>query len=214
MIIQGQVGQPATTSIASGSNPVMRQGQLGDVIASELHGRYYEGSYRKNRFGGAMQAVIATATIAGFSTTITGVPLLYNPPGSAVNVVIETVQLAFVVASANALAYGLATGFSNTAVSGTLTSLTPKSKFIGSGVTPVAGLVASASMTLPVAATGDTILGSLSTAAVSVPNATPGLFDIGGAIVLPPGGYCHVWTSAILAASSLLAGFSWEEVPV
>jgi len=161
-----------------------------------------------------MQAVIATATIGGFATTITGVPLLYNPPGSAVNVVIETVQIAFVVASANALAYGIATGFSNTAVSGTLTSLTPKSKFIGSGVTPVAGLAASASITLPVAATGDMILGSLSTAAVSVPNATPGLFDIGGAIILPPGGYCHFYTSAILAASSLLAGFSWEEVPV
>lgn len=210
MYIQGLVGPTAS---ADGANAFIRQGKLGDVIASELHGRYYEGAYRKARFGGAMQAVIATATIAGFATTITGVPLLYNPPGSAINVVIETVQIAFVVASANALAYGLATGFSNTAVSGTLTSLGPKSKFIGS-TAPVAGLVASASITLPVAATGDTILGSLSTAAVSVPNATPGLFDMGGAIILPPGGYCHIWTSAILAASSLLAGFSWEEVPV
>ena len=40
MLIQGSVGQPSTTSIPAGTTPTMRQGQLGDVIVSELHGRF------------------------------------------------------------------------------------------------------------------------------------------------------------------------------
>jgi len=213
MIIQGQVGAPGSSQ-AAGSQPPIRSGQLNDVIVSELHGRYYEGAYRKARFGGAQQAVIATATIAGVGTAITGALVLANPPGSAVNVVIEKFGVGFILAPAAPLVYGLATGFSNTAISGTVTSVTPKSKFIGSAVNPVAQLAVSASITLPVAATVDTILGHLDTGAITTVTGVSGLYDLEGSIILPPGGYCHFFTSAVLLASAHLASFQWEEVPV
>ena len=92
MQITTQTGAPAASS-PSGSQPVVRSGNMNDVIVSELHGPCYEGTYRKSRFGGAMQAALATATIAGLSTTVTGTVVLYNPVGSAVNVAIERVGI-------------------------------------------------------------------------------------------------------------------------
>jgi len=44
MLIQGSVGQPSTTSIQPGTTPTLRQGQLGEMVVQELHGRYYETS--------------------------------------------------------------------------------------------------------------------------------------------------------------------------
>lgn len=211
MYINGQVG-PSTNS--DGSFPFVRQGKLGDVIVSELHGRYYEQGYRGNRFGGAMQAVIATATIAGLNTSITGVCALSNPTGSGVNVVLEKVGIGVIVAPAAALVYGLATGFSATALSGTLTSLSPKSKLIGSSATPRAGLYCSAAITLPTTPTVDTVLGNIGTGAITVDRAQNATYELNGSIILPPGGFTCFWTSAVLAASAHIMSWDWEEVPI
>ena len=54
MLIQGQVGPSTPQSVAPGTPVAVRQGQLGDVVVSELHGRYYEQAYRKNLFAGAI----------------------------------------------------------------------------------------------------------------------------------------------------------------
>ncbi|MEI6557969.1 MAG: hypothetical protein WCO00_06145 [Rhodospirillaceae bacterium] len=214
MLFQGTVGQPSNSSLGAGSNPTVRQGQLGDLVVSELHGRYYEGSYRKSRFGGSMQAVLATATIAGLSTAITGTSVLANPNGSAVNLVLEKFGVGFVLAPAAPLVYGIATGQSGTALAGTLTSLNPKSKFLGSGISPVGQLYASAAITLPAAPTVDVVLGQLDTGAITTMTSATGLFDLEGQIVIPPGGYAVFWTSAALLASAHIASWSWEEVPV
>lgn len=214
MQVQGIVGPSAAQSIQPGTPANIRLGQLGDTIMSQLHSDYYEGSYRKTRFGGAQQAVIATPTIAGVAVSITGALVLFNPPGNSFNVSVEKFGIGFVLAPAAPLVFGLATGFSTTALSGTLTSVTPKSKFIGSGVNPTAGLVVSAAVTLPVAATVDQVLGQLDTGAVTTVTSSAQLFDIEGAIVLPPGGFCHVWTSAVLLASAHIASFQWEEIPI
>lgn len=212
MLIQTQVGPQASQS--PGATPITRSGQLGDVIVSELHGRYYEQGYRGNRFGGSMQAVLATATIAGVSTSITGACAISNPTGSGVNVVLEKVGIGVIVAPAATLVYGLATGFSATALSGTLTSLAPKSKLIGSSATPRASLYCSAAITLPVAPTVDTVLGNLGTGAITVDRAQNATYELNGSIILPPGGFACFWTSAVLAASAHIMSWDWEEVPI
>lgn len=210
--IQGYVGPQA---LSDGVNGVLRQGRQGDQIISELHGRYYEGTFRKTRFGGAMQAVLATATIAGLSTSITGVSVLANPTGSGVNLVLEKVGIGIIIAPAAALVYGIATGQSNTALSGTLTSLAPKSKNVGSGVQPIGQLYASAAITLPVAPTVDQVLGALDTGAITTsPAGAGGVFDLEGSIILAPGGFALLWTNAVLAASAHIMSWEWEEVPV
>ena len=216
MLVQKQVGPvPSSTSLAAGFLTPGRAGNMGEDIVSELHGRYYEGTYRRARFGGAMQGVNATATIAGVGTSITGALVLYNPPSSSVNVVIEKFGVGFVLAPAAPLVYGLATGYSATALSGTLTSVTPKCKYLGAGApTPTAGLVISSGVTLPTAATVDTVFGQVDTGAVTTVTTISDLFDLEGSIILGPGGYCHFWTSAVLLASAHIASFQWEEVPI
>ena len=217
MLIQNQVGPIATTtSISPGLQSPARAGQLGDTIVSELHGRYYETTYRRAMFTGATQAVIATATIAGLSTAVTGVPVLYNPVGNTNNVVISKVGVGFILAPAAPLVFGIATGFNaSTALSGTLTSVAPKNRFIGLGSSPTAAMYFSAAITLPTAPTLDIILGTVDTGAVTTaPSGAFGLYDLEGSIVLPPGGYAVIYTSAVMVASSLLSSFQWEEVPI
>jgi hypothetical protein len=88
MLIQGQVGAPAlNASLGPGANPPVRQGNMGDLIVSELHGRYYETNYRGSLFGVALNSITVGATnispVNGTNTT----PLLtiFNPIGSGKN---------------------------------------------------------------------------------------------------------------------------------
>ena len=217
MLIQNQVGPIASTSsISPGIQSPGRAGQLGDTIISELHGRYYETTYRRANFTGATQAVLATATIAGLGTAVTGVPVLYNPIGNTNNVVINKVSLSILLAPAAPIAIGIATGYNaGVAVSGTLTSVTPKSRFIGQGAVPTAQMYFSAAITLPTAPTLDVILCTADTGAITTaPAGVGGIYDLEGGIILPPGAYAVLYTSGVLVASALLAAFQWEEVPI
>lgn len=215
--IQGQVG-PITTnqSLASGTIATMRLGNMGEQIQSQLHPGLYEATYRRAFFTASMQAVLATATIAGLSVSTTGAPVIYNPIGSGVNVVLSKVGVGFALQPATQVIYGLATGYNaSTAPSGTLTSLTPKSRFVGVGATPLAQVYCSAAITLPTVPTVDVVFGTVGQGAITTSQqGAGGIFEIDGGIVLPPGGYAIIWTHAIMLASSLIASYSWEEVPI
>ena len=217
MLIQNQACPVATTtSISAGLQAPARAGQLGDTIVSELHGRYYETAYRRALFTAGVSTLIATATTAPPTATITGAQVLYNPIGNTNNVVINKVSLGFALANLAGVV-GIATGFNGgSAISGTLTAstATAKNKFLG-GSAPTAFSYASASITLPTAVTLDTILfttGSAATTAIAT--IPPMVYDFEGSIVLPPGGYATVWSSFIIPASSLLSTFQWDEVPI
>lgn len=217
MILQGNVGPAtATASLGMGTPQTVRLGNMGEVVVSELHGRYYEAAYRRTLFTGATQAVIATGTAAGLTVSTTGVPVLYNPIGNTVNLVLHKVAITNLVAPVAASAIGIATGYNaSTAVSGTLTSVTPKSRFIGQGANPTGLMYFSAAITLPTVPTLDVVLGTITTAAITTTPTGPSiLVDLEGSIILPPGAYATIYTSTALAASSLLASFSWEEVPL
>ena len=73
MLIQGQVGPSSTQSSSPGTNPAVRQGQLGDVIVTELHGRYYEQAYRGNLF---TLSVSTAAAITAYTGAAAGTPQL------------------------------------------------------------------------------------------------------------------------------------------
>jgi len=106
MLIQGQVGAPST-SITAGATPPIRQGQLGDVIVSNLHGRLYETTYRKQHF--SCNLTTGTTTSAALATSFTGL-MLYNPPNSTVNVSVNKIGMSFLVAFAAAAAVGVMVG--------------------------------------------------------------------------------------------------------
>jgi hypothetical protein len=217
MIIQGQVGPiNSAASISSGTQTIARYGNMGDQIVSELHGRYYEAAYRKTLFTAGVSTPIVAATTANPTTTITGAQVLYNPIGNAFNLVLQKVSFGFVLANiANAI--GIGTGFNATTnLSGTLTAVTAtaKNRFLN-GPAPTGQSYASASITLPTAITLDTLLFTTGSAATTVPAVIgPLAFDLEGSIILPPGGYATVWSSAAIPTTSLLTTFSWEEVPI
>ena len=96
MLIQGQVGAPQAQSIPAGTTPPIRQGQLGDVIVSEVHGRYYETNYRGALFSTFYNALTVASTHASPIASGTGTPIIgiYNPAGSGKNVAIVRVQQA------------------------------------------------------------------------------------------------------------------------
>lgn len=208
MLIQGSVGQPSTTSIQPGTTPTLRQGQLADLIVSELHGRYYETSYRRNMFNGSVQGTGITSA-AGLVTGYTGLALT-NPTTSTVNLSLTKVGYGVNAAPTATMVISLAFNTSTTAVTQT-TAITGRNNFLG-GAAPQ-GLVAS-SVTFPTAPINSHILGVIGTNAVTALNETMTIVDLEGSIIMPPGSYICIATSTASAATSFFASFQWEEVPV
>jgi hypothetical protein len=206
MIIQPQVGPLATTaSLAAGQQPPVRAGNMGDLIMSELHGRYYEATYRRANFSAANQA--AQATTVALATTYTGLALS-NPINSTVNLILNKVGIGLSVAPAAIAVLGLMAGFNSSTNVTHTTPGTPRSRFFGAGSTGF-GLV-DTSATFPTAPVVVDILSGGFTAA-SLPNPTVQLVDVEGGLILPPGAYAAIYT---LTSVTGFFSFAWEEVPV
>jgi len=210
MLIQGQVGPIAgLQSIAPGTNAPMRQGNLGDQIVSELHGRYFEANYRRALFNGAITGQVTTVALA---TTYTGL-CLSNPVGSQVNLSLLKAGFGFLVAFAAASTIGLMVGYNSSTNVTHTTPVTPRSQFVGVGAAGV-GLLDSAA-TLPTAPTLNTILGvGLTGAITTVPSIMASIVDLEGSIILPPGAYCAFYTSTVSGAAAGAFSFTWEEIPI
>jgi energy-converting hydrogenase Eha subunit E len=208
MIFAGQVGQQNNPD-GSGSigGQVARMGHNGDLIVSELHGRYYEQAYRKNLYGGS---IVGQVTTVGAATTYTGL-CLSNPVGSGVNLVINKVGVSFLVGFAASATVGVMTGINVTTNVTHTAAAVVRNKFIGS----VAGMgLLDSSATLPTAPVLDIVLFSGLTGAITTAPAADGMFDLEGSIILPPGAYAAIYTSTVSGTASMSASFSWEEVPV
>jgi hypothetical protein len=211
MLLQGQVGPITTTSsIAAGTWAPVRQGQLGETIMQELHGRYYETGYRRALFNAANQTGIVTTV--GLATTYTGL-CLSNPVGSGWNISLNKVGLSFQVAFPAASSVGLMCGY-NASTNVTHTAAgTPRSNFFGIGAAGV-GLV-DTSAGLPTAPVITHLFGTGLTGIITTAQYMPStLIDLEGSVILPPGGYAAIYTSTVTGAASMLASFQWEELPV
>ena len=206
-----QVGPlSSVVSIAPGQQIVQRAGQLGDQIISELHGRYYETAYRRALFNAANQA--PTTTTVGLATTYTGL-VLSNPVGSPVNLVLNKVGYAFLVAFPAAAAIGIMCGYNSSTNVTHTTPGTPRSNFFGAGGAG-SGLIDVAA-TLPTAPVVTHLLATGLTGAITVQEMISGdMVDLEGGIVLPPGAYAAFFTSTASGASGFMGSMQWEEVPV
>ena len=211
MNINGQVGPVATTaSLSPNMQPIIRLGNMGEVIKSDLHGRYYEGTYRRARFSTSNGATPVVTTVA-LAATYTGL-MLSNPVGNTVNVVLEKVGVSFLVVQPAVATYGLMCGYNSSTNSTHTTPMLVRSNFIGVGAAPTA--LADSSGAFATAPVLTHVFGALLTGAATTTPFTNGLFDLEGSIILPPGGACGVYTSTISGAASFAGSFQWEEVPV
>lgn len=200
-LLQITPGQQANTDQQAGS---ARGGKQGDLIVSELHGRYYEQAYRGNMFGIQGTAVTTTAAGAG---TFTGL-LVGNPTGSGVNLVLNKITISQVAALTAGTTMGIMYGPSTLSITASLTTIA--NRMVG-GAASRAVATAGQTITSP---TTFMLLGGSGSGAITVPLQIPALtMDLEGSVIIPPGYFVASYTS-VASTTALLFAFQWEEVPI
>lgn len=201
--------QPGEQLVADSAVSAARGDRQGATSVSQLHGRYYEQTFRKKIFSvatsaGQTSSVGAAATIVGLTVS--------NPIGSPVNLAMNKFGYGFSVVFAAASVIGLQVGYN---ASTNVTHTTPATilcNFVGS---PKGYALADTTCTVPTAATLQMILNSAGTAAVSALFlSNQGWVDLEGSFLIPPGGYIATYTSTASGAAGTFASFQFEEVPV
>lgn len=233
MLIQGSVGAPLGSS-TPGANPTLRQGNLNDLIVSELHGRFYEQAYRGALFSVGTPAVVTCTanhgTTNGLSATLaTGAaatPMLgiYNPAASTVNAVVLQAALALMIQTATSpvppgdLVWGISLG--NAAIS---TGIVPYNRKTltqaGSQVKGFAGATALTGLTnvLTFFDSSDFSAGSLAYGTVAITAPTPlsaQVQNIDGSLIVPPGAVLALYNTAATVTYNFTGRLMWEEVPL
>ena len=204
MLSQGQVGPIASTS--DGVQVALRAGRLGDQVFSELNGQYFEQTFRSMGFWGANPTPVTTIAFVSGTTTAGLVGLcLTNPVSSGKLLSLQQYGCSWSTIDTIVNDVVLAVGFhASTAVTQT-TPLTPRNALIS--VAAGVGLVAS-TVTVPSAPNIIMALGSMPSA-TTLPGSITG--NLKGSVVLPPGGYALILTSAI--SPGLRASLNWQEMP-
>jgi hypothetical protein len=212
LIIQSIVGQPASAA----NNAILnsRSGQLGDAIISELHGRYYETTYRSNLF---LLSVSTAAAVTAYSGGAAGTPMLclFNPVGSGRNAVLNKVSVGNVVASSAAGTVSFGLFFGTTATITQATTTTPSNMLTQLQSGSVMTGFRNVALTSGSAASNAIALSSYYWAtAAGVGLVSNGVFDLEGAVIIPPGSYAAVGGSAALTSATWIGSMQWEEVPI
>lgn len=178
-----------------------RGGRQGDQIMSELHGRYYEQTFRENMFSVCNQAAVTTST--SLNTTFTGLAVA-NPAGSGFNLVISKFTCSqFAVGAAASVGVSVGAG----AAAG---SLTIRNRKFG-GRSSVATASAGATIAAPILIATAGSVGSLATTGYGL---MPSVFvDFEGGLIIQPGFFVASDTS-IATTTALIFSFCWEEVPI
>jgi hypothetical protein len=198
MLAETRVGPVVTQDGAV--NPA-RSARTGEMLIQDTHGKYYEGSVRKAVFSGHTQTL--TTWSAGTNTTCTGF-ILSNPAGSPVNLVPLQLSIVQTVSAATIIPYILFGGYAAAGIVTHTTALPVVSTFIGNvkgygNADSAATLVGSPQWLMPIQ--NGFYLGTSP--------ATPGLVDLMGSFVIPPGGYIGIGATAAVTGH---AGMTWEEV--
>lgn len=221
---QGLVGPQANSD---GSSPIAgyRQGRQGDIIVSELHGRFYEQNLRGNLYSiGCQLTALSAATIL---LTASAQPILgvWNPPTSGVNLVLVESALVTQLNNATSVAPGAfvwASSVGNSALSAGLTPFNRKT-LSNSGSQAKAFSLSTASLltgltnNLAIFGTSEfNVASSLATTAVPATTPVPsvsGLYFFDGLLIVPPGGVLALLNTVSSVTHSVAGRLVWEEVP-
>ena len=171
------------------------------ALFSQFHGSKYHSAYLSALFWAANSA--AGTTSSGLTTTYVGI-CVSNPAGSTVNVILRRASYSLVVSSSCGV--GLITGYAVGGVTAHTVALTPAASLINSAATPVAK--ADSSATLVGTPAWTQFFGAFSSAVGT------GTVDFEGGIILPPGAYAAIGTTAASGSSAFWGAFEWQEYPV
>ena len=183
-----------------------RLGQQGDQIVSELHGRYYEQSVRKNVF---FSLSVARATSLVSTSTVGN--CIYNPPDSGVNLAISKWNSIMGGTAATCTGIGLAVGYQPITPTSVTVSDATGSTFLQQPTLLAGRAKAYAIATVLIAPVMIAMLHH-NTAAINTVGVDQLSGDFEGQIIVPPG--CFITTAATGGADvSHTTWITWEEIP-
>lgn len=207
-LMYGNIAATPNTSVADGQNSVFLQGKAGELIASELRGKYYTANYRNKLFN----AQVTIQTVPLITTAMVSVFTLYNPAGSGV--VMEMVDT--ILANSNATTvvdvFGWYAGTAAQTAAGTFTTKgTVNSSVIGTLIVGQGQFYSAYTHSgLP---TRQDVIGSFG--AVTNANSTPPVKLYDGRLILPPGIAMSIGASlAAGPATGLDIQATWAEWPI
>lgn len=187
---------------SNGASVNARGGRQGDLIVSQLHGRYTEQVRSGRVFVAANQAAVATT--AALATTWTGLGVA-NPSTSGVDMAMLQFGFAQTVAGSADGAIGLMTSDTT----GFAAAITPRNRLRG-GASSAALVDDGATIATPVL---EQVFGSIGTVAVTAYGTElTGIIELGGSLILTPGTSVLTYTTKATTAS-LIFWFMWEEIP-
>ena len=194
---------PGPQTNQDGTYPEWRGGRKGTAGVQDMGGRYEESSYRQVSFIAVCPGPQVLSTTTTTPTTYTGL-YVGNPSGSGRN--FSVLEITVAIASATTAPQAIALAYSPyvTPVQGT--SAGPLPTTISSGVTSVAKVGSSATLS-----SGPQVCRALQGfTATTVVGTGFVKDDVGGAIIVPPGQ--AIMLVAVGAASSVVASITWEEI--
>ena len=206
--LQGQVGLQMP-KLANGVNQQISLGSLGEILVSEVMGRYYTLAYNGLVFIASLSAAQALSVA---SATFTGLAV-GNPTGSGKNLIVldAGVALAAAIAAVSTPRLGYAAFVVPTAGN----AVGPTSGLVGAGAASVAKVGASAALAAaPVtlrALAGIEFVAAGTQGSVTACQASA-KDDIGGAIIIPPGQMATI--DALVGACSVVPWLTWAELPI
>jgi len=216
-ILYGTTGLNVVLGNAAGTNVPTAQGPAGELLAAEIHGKFYH----PNRAGNVFYLATAAAgtVVPVQATNLVSTFTLWNPLGSNKN--IELIRYSYGVLNATTVVSDISMyvqpGVGQTvAAPGSLTLLSIRSAAGGSATPTVASVCSGYSAATLVNVVGTNIFrGPTMTCfgAVTTTAAAPINYDFDGSFILPPG---TLVTFAGTAAQSQAGSqcLTWAEWPV
>lgn len=224
--VRGRVG-PDT--LADGAEAKFRQGRSAEQVVTELHGRFYEQTYRGAVFSDGMGITsISASTFTTANLTATETPIIgvHNPATSTVNVVVLQATLSVIQTALQATGCGgfvWASSIGNTAITTGTTPLNRKTLTTGgaqakgmTNVTPT-GLTNALTVKFGSALNGGSSIpvAFLATQAGAQAQAvTNSVENFDGGLIVPPGGILTLVCGTTPVGHSAASCIVWEEVPL
>lgn len=208
-MVDHTVGPPSGVGYSDGATPgPSRMAKSGEVIFSELQGRYYEQGYRGNIF---MAQAIVTAPVIYTTAAGTGGPLLWNGT-STVRASILAVGWGISVVTTVAATFGVTGGSGQTSAPSSTTAIDGRNSTLMGG--PTSACTPYRVGTVSTAGTFLFPLGDLQTGALTTGPGVMHWADLGGMFVLPQYGWFSPSVSATASTTVMTIGLIWAETPV
>lgn len=226
MNAEGQVGPQI---LQDGAHNPVRLGRLGSLIIAELHGRFYEQTFRGNTFSTGMTITALSANTITLTASTTPILGVWNPGNSTVNLAIMQATLSYFANTLTTPAppgvFVWASSFGNNAISTgnapynrkTMSSVGSSAKAFNlspalTGLTN--NLVIFEAMDIP---QPGTLAAGTITASTTTSNATVGQLGVqnfDGSLIVPPGGVLALLNTTSSTTYSVTGRLLWEEVPL